>query len=299
MSSNLEQTKAAKASTPAQAGTVDIEQKSAYRCVTVKFSNRTSKTLTMTGGGTWEIEGGLYNVFPPTTINPSQNVQWDEKRDLLNNCIASVTYGFGADDGQEESVYISWNNSESQENEYTVTCTPPDKYFISYTGGSGDESTINVTLYEFPYECFWYNIFSAPEYINLRVEGDPGSLTVMFGTKEQVQDPEQQWALVDPYTGWDCSNPDGTAAMGYTCFKIFNRKYQQFLSTDGIVLIVEDGSYDSKQNWTWRNADVDISRMGNALINMSYNLAVGSSGFGGAGLVPNDDSSPYWDTHQP
>jgi hypothetical protein len=251
----------------------------------------------MTGGGTWEIEGGLYNVFPPTTINPSQSVQWDEKRDLFNNCVASVTYGFRADDGQEESVYISWNNSMSQENEYTVTCTPPDKYFISYTGGSGDESTINVTLYEFPYECFWYNIYSKAEEYNLRAE--PDARSIVFGTKEQVKDPEQQWALVDPYTGWDCSNPDGTAAMGFTCFKIFNRKYQKFLSSpDGSGVYLEDGSYDSKQLWTWRNGEVPLFG-GNALINIHNNLALGTFGTLFPVLGSNDDSSPMWDTFQP
>lgn len=249
-----------------------MEQKFSFnRCVTVNFHNQTSRTLSRTSGD-FTVEWGEHSVQAPPTINPGETVQWDQKSDFTQSLIFTETYSFSTADGQNGNISIYWNNSPSQSNVYSVGCSISGLFYISYTGGSGDESTIDVVFYEFAYNQsqFW-NLISQEDSTVLAASDNNSVIAIPF-SPSIYSDPACQWLAIDPKSG-------AVADQGYGgTFKIINKKYQSFLtafmySNNNIGLYFGNDGPD--QYWYWKHHDTIDAY---SLINYNCNLALLPSG---------------------
>jgi hypothetical protein len=260
------------------------------RCVTVNFSNQSTRTLSKTSGD-FETEWGLHNVQAPTTIYPQELVTWDQKSDFTDNLVASASYSFSQDDGTTANILVAWNNSKGESNSYTVSCDAPDLFAISYTGGSGDESTIYVLFYECAYnypDSFWYQISYETQGVLSASSANTIGLAEIDLTRA---DTSQQWAMVDPKTSivlnW---NNVGDAVI----FKLFNRKYKGFLVASGwqnnnVILYVGNDGQD--QYW---NVNTEVNSPRWSFVNENCKLALIASSTGGLAMVPLEQDTSGW-----
>jgi hypothetical protein len=191
------------------------------RSTTVNFYNNTSLTLNLTGHNC-QGDSILHNVPPPGAIQPGQQVQWIQKVSALewyDNQYAS--YGFSGG-----SLKVEWSNPISSGNTYSVSCDPPSDYNITYTGGSGQEATINVYFVQLKFNGLTYRPMFNVKYQKYLTCADGFVLTLEGSNDNPNMLPGSQlWAIADA-SGQNDAVLDGNG----TTVKLINHATQTYVT---------------------------------------------------------------------
>lgn len=124
----------------------DSSANAASRSTLVKFTNSSDAFL---GRTSWKLDHGIWtdDSLPPENIAMGGvTVSWEsESNGFMTGTEGNVVYTFP--DGQT-TIRIYWDNPYVSGNEYSVTLSGPlsTQYSGTYSGGSGDNATVEVTL---------------------------------------------------------------------------------------------------------------------------------------------------------
>ena len=111
---------------------------SSSRSVKIFVTNSTSKAITC---GRAVLDGGEWASYPPNAIAPGSTESWrTQSNGMMTGTEGNATF-IVAGAGE---LSIRWNNPYWGSNDYS--CTAPAGYGCTRTGGSGNDSTITVTL---------------------------------------------------------------------------------------------------------------------------------------------------------
>ncbi|MDR3519113.1 MAG: hypothetical protein P4M00_25230 [Azospirillaceae bacterium] len=112
------------------------------RSTNVTLKNATTGLLVLTSSG---LQHGVWNPAPPTIITPSGQGVWENDSDgFMTGDQGYVTYKLILGSASVGDVNFSWDNPYVGSNGYGESC--PAGYNISYTGGSGNNAVVVVTL---------------------------------------------------------------------------------------------------------------------------------------------------------
>lgn len=112
------------------------------RSTNVTLKNATTSLLVLIGNA---LQHGEWTSAPPTYIMPGGEGVWqNDSNGFMTGDQGWVNYGTILHDNPVGTTAISWDNPYIGSNGYGVAA--PNGYTISYTGGSGDNASIVVTL---------------------------------------------------------------------------------------------------------------------------------------------------------
>ncbi|TFL07191.1 hypothetical protein BDV98DRAFT_557421 [Pterulicium gracile] len=142
----VQKTKAAGPSDVVASSDSSANVNAASRSVLVKFTN---SSVAFLGRTSWKLDHGIWtdDSLPPENIAMGGvTVSWESESDgFMTGTEGSVVYTFP--DGQT-TITIYWDNPWATGNVYSVTLSGPlsSQYSGTYTGGSDDNATVEVTL---------------------------------------------------------------------------------------------------------------------------------------------------------